>query len=196
MAKTVADQFTETLSTECTKRIYEIVSDNLNGFTDTLRRYSKSKWVHLQHEEVPGFATGVERSLTDQLAVHAGSCGPGNLHLINGLFDCNRSGAPRRPTAAQIPSAEVGTGYFQQTDPKALFQECRHYCELTSTASLGAFKKLKFAATAVAAGIAGFRTEDPSDVQNDGIAAAIAHDGPPLTDAAVIDKSLPCRQPS
>ena len=135
MAKTVADQFAETLAAAGVKRIFGIVGDSLNGLTDSIRRQSKIEWVHARHEEVAAFAAGAEAHLTDELAVCAGSCGPGNLHLINGLFDCHRSRLPVLAIAAQIPSAEIGAGYFQETHPQHLFRECSHYCELISGAN-------------------------------------------------------------
>ena len=131
---TVADQFAETLAAAGVKRIYGIVGDSLNGLTDALRRQGKIEWVHVRHEEVAAFAAGAEAHLTGSLAVCAGSCGPGNLHLINGLFDCHRSRVPVLAIAAQIPSAEIGSGYFQETHPETLFKECSHYCELVSGA--------------------------------------------------------------
>lgn len=134
MAKTIADQFAEILAAAGVKRIYGIVGDSLNGLTDSLRRQGKIEWVHVRHEEVAAFAAGAEAHLTGELAVCAGSCGPGNLHLINGLFDCHRSRAPVLAIAAQIPSAEMGSGYFQETHPESLFNECSHYCELVSGA--------------------------------------------------------------
>jgi pyruvate dehydrogenase (quinone) len=135
MAKTVADQFAETLAAAGVKRIYGIVGDSLNGITDSIRRQSKIEWIHVRHEEVAAFAAGAEAHLTGALAVCAGSCGPGNLHLINGLFDCHRSGVPVLAIAAQIPSAEIGASYFQETHPQDLFRECSHYCELVSGAN-------------------------------------------------------------
>jgi pyruvate dehydrogenase (quinone) len=135
MAKTVADQFAETLAVAGVKRIYGIVGDSLNGLTDALRRQGKIEWVHVRHEEVAAFAAGAEAHLTGELAVCAGSCGPGNLHLINGLFDCHRSRVPVLGIAAQVPSAEIGAGYFQETHPETLFKECSHYCELISGAN-------------------------------------------------------------
>src|ERR1700675_4952203 len=134
MARAVADQFAETLAAAGVKRIYGIVGDSLNGLTDALRRQGKIEWIHVRHEEVAAFAAGAEAHLTGELAVCAGSCGPGNLHLINGLFDCHRSRVPVLGIAAQIPSPEIGSGYFQETHPQALFQECSHYCEFISTA--------------------------------------------------------------
>jgi pyruvate dehydrogenase (quinone) len=135
MAKTVADQFVQTLAAAGVKRIYGIVGDSLNGLTDAIRRQAKIEWVHVRHEEVAAFAAGAEAHLTGELAVCAGSCGPGNLHLINGLFDCHRSRVPVLAIAAQIPSAEIGSGYFQETHPQTLFKECSHYCELVSGAN-------------------------------------------------------------
>src|SRR5271166_721949 len=134
MARSVADQFAETLAAAGVKRIYGIVGDTLNPLTDALRRQGKIEWVHVRHEEVAAFAAGAEAHLTGKLAVCAGSCGPGNLHLINGLFDCHRSRVPVLAIAAQIPSAEIGAGYFQETHPETLFKECSHYCELISGA--------------------------------------------------------------
>src|SRR5258705_9092934 len=135
MAKTVADQFAETLAAAGVKRIYGIVGDSLNGLTDSIRRQGKIEWVHVRHEEVAAFAAGAEAHLTGELAVCAGSCGPGNLHLINGLFDCQESGLPVLAIEAQVPSAELGAGYFQETHPENLFKECSHYCELISGAN-------------------------------------------------------------
>jgi pyruvate dehydrogenase (quinone) len=132
---TVADQFADTLAAVGVKRIYGIVGDSLNGLTDALRRQGKIEWVHVRHEEVAAFAAGAEAHLTGELAVCAGSCGPGNLHLINGLFDCHRSRVPVLAIAAQIPSAEIGAGYFQETHPQTIFKECSHYCELISGAN-------------------------------------------------------------
>ena len=135
MAKSVADQFAETLASAAVKWIYGIVGDSLNGITDAVRRQGKIEWVHVRLEEVAAFAAGAEAHLTGELAVCAGSCGPGNLHLINGLFDCHRSRVPVLGIAAQIPSAEIGAGYFQETHPQELFRECSHYCELISGAN-------------------------------------------------------------
>jgi pyruvate dehydrogenase (quinone) len=133
MAATVADQFAATLAAAGVKRIYGVVGDSLNGLTDALRRQGRIEWIHVRNEEVAAFAAGAEAHLTGALAVCAGSCGPGNLHLINGLFDCHRSRVPVLAIAAHIPSAEIGSGYFQETHPQALFRECSHYSELVST---------------------------------------------------------------
>jgi pyruvate dehydrogenase (quinone) len=134
MARNVGDQFIETLAAAGVKRIYGIVGDSLNGLTDAIRRHGKIEWIHVRNEEVAAFAAGAEAHLTGEIAVCAGSCGPGNLHLINGLFDCHRSRVPVLGIAAHIPSPEIGSGYFQETHPQILFQECSHYCELVSTA--------------------------------------------------------------
>jgi hypothetical protein len=125
MTRTVADQFAETLVAAGVKRIYGIVGDSLNGLTDSIRRQGKIEWVHVRHEEVAAFAAGAEAHLTGELAVCAGSCGPGNMHLINGLFDCHRSRVPILAIAAQIPSSEIGTGYFQETHPEQLSEKAR-----------------------------------------------------------------------
>ena len=132
MAQTVAEQLIATLASAGVRRIYGIAGDSLNAITDAVRREAAIDWLHVRHEEVAAFAAGAEAQLTGRLAVCAGSCGPGNLHLINGLFDCHRSRAPVLAIAAHIPSAEIGSGYFQETHPQNLFRECSHYCELVS----------------------------------------------------------------
>jgi pyruvate dehydrogenase (quinone) len=129
---TVADLMAQTLAIAGVKRIYGVVGDSLNGFTDSLRKQKKIAWMHMRHEEAAAFAAGAEAHLTGELAVCAGSCGPGNLHLINGLFDCQRSRVPVLAIAAHIPSAEIGGSYFQATHPEQLFAECAHYVELVS----------------------------------------------------------------
>jgi pyruvate dehydrogenase (quinone) len=135
MPRTVADQFVDTLAAAGVKRIYGVVGDSLNGLIDAIRRQGKIEWVHVRNEEAGAFAAGAEAHLTGELAVCAGSCGPGNLHLINGLFDCHRSRVPVLGIAAHLPSGEIGSGYFQETHPQNLFQECSHYCELISGAN-------------------------------------------------------------
>jgi pyruvate dehydrogenase (quinone) len=122
----------ESLAQAGVTRIYGVVGDSLNGFTDALRRRKSIEWVHMRHEEGAAFAAGAEAHLTGKLAVCAGSCGPGNLHLINGLFDCHRSGVPVLAIAAHIPSTEIGIDYFQATHPESLFKDCSHYVELVS----------------------------------------------------------------
>src|SRR5437868_9053455 len=135
VTRTVAHQLAEILAAVGVKRVYGIVGDSLNGLTDAIRRHGKIDWVHVRHEEVAAFAAGAEAHLTGDLAVCAGSCGPGSLHLINGLFDCHRSRVPVLAIAAHLPSAEIGSGYFQETHPQTLFKECSHYCELISGAN-------------------------------------------------------------
>ena len=127
------ESLVKTLVETGVKRIYGIVGDSLNGITDAIRREKTIQWIHVRHEEVAAFAAGADAHVTGELAVCAGSCGPGNLHLINGLFDCHRSGLPVLAIAAQIPSSEIGSGYFQETHPESLFKECSYYCQLVST---------------------------------------------------------------
>src|ERR1700728_3808257 len=117
MSRTIAEHLVDTLVNAGVQRIYGIVGDSLNPITDAIRRSGKLQWVHVRHEETAAFAAGAEAQLTGQLAVCAGSCGPGNLHLINGLFDCHRSRTPVLAIAAHIPSTEIGTDYFQATHP-------------------------------------------------------------------------------
>ena len=127
MSMTIAELMTATLEAAGVKRVYGVVGDSLNGFTDALRSRNKIDWIHTRHEEAAAFAAGAEAHLTGELAVCAGSCGPGNLHLINGLFDCHRSRVPVLAIAAHIPSTEIGGNYFQETHPEILFQECSHF---------------------------------------------------------------------
>ena len=131
----VADQFVDLLLAAGVRRVYGIVGDSLNGLTDVIRKRKEIEWIHVRHEEVAAFAAGGEAHITGSIAVCAGSCGPGNLHLINGLFDCHRNRVPVLAIAAHIPSREVGSGYFQETHPQNLFKECSHYCELVASAS-------------------------------------------------------------
>jgi pyruvate dehydrogenase (quinone) len=132
MARKVAEVFIETLVGAGIKRVYGVVGDSLNGLTDVIRKTKGIDWLHVRHEEAAAFAAGAEAHLTGQLAVCAGSCGPGNLHLINGLFDCHRNRVPVLAIAAQIPSHEIGSNYFQETRPDQLFKDCSYYCELVS----------------------------------------------------------------
>ena len=136
MAKRVADIIVDSLIASGVKRIYGVSGDSLNGITDAVREWGKEKisWIHVRHEETAAFAAGAEAHLTGELAVCAGSCGPGNMHLINGLYDCYRSRVPVLAIAAHIPSREIGSLYFQETHPELLFNECSHYCELVSHA--------------------------------------------------------------
>jgi len=130
--KTVADLLVEVLVDAGVRRIYGVSGDSLNGITNSMRARGDVQWVGMRHEETAAFAAGAEAHLTGTLAVCAGSCGPGNLHLINGLYDCHRSRVPVLAIAAQIPSGEIGSGYFQETHPEHLFAQCSHYCELVS----------------------------------------------------------------
>ncbi|QTL03136.1 ubiquinone-dependent pyruvate dehydrogenase [Aquabacter sp. L1I39] len=132
MASTVADLLVSTLHQAGVRRIFGIVGDSLNGLTEALERSGDMDWIHVRHEESAAFAASGAAQVTGELAVCAGSCGPGNLHLINGLFDAQRSRTPVLAIAAHIPSSEVGGGYFQETHPQTLFQECSVYCEMVS----------------------------------------------------------------
>jgi pyruvate dehydrogenase (quinone) len=133
--KTVAQLLIETLVLAGVKQIFGVAGDSLNGITDTIRTRKDITWIPMRHEEVGAFAAGAEAHLTGSLAVCAGSCGPGNLHLINGLYDCHRSRVPVLAIAAHIPSNEIGSNYFQETHPERLFLDCSHYCELVSQAA-------------------------------------------------------------
>src|SRR5260221_13236430 len=128
----IAELTIECLETAGVRRIYGVVGDSLNGITETLRKRKSISWVPVRHEEVAAFAAAGEAAITGELAVCAGSCGPGNLHLINGLFDANRSGLPVLAIAAHIPRLEIGGEYFQETRPQDLFREASVYCELVS----------------------------------------------------------------
>jgi pyruvate dehydrogenase (quinone) len=130
--KKVADLLVEVLADAGVRQIYGVSGDSLNGITDSIRAKKQIQWIHVRHEETAAFAAGAEAHLAERLAVCAGSCGPGNLHLINGLYDCHRSRVPVLAIAAQIPSNEIGSGYFQETHPEQLFAQCSHYCELVS----------------------------------------------------------------
>ncbi|ANI39116.1 pyruvate dehydrogenase [Mycolicibacterium vaccae 95051] len=130
---TVADHVIATLRASGVQRVYGLSGDSLNGFTDALRRSGEISWEHVRHEETAAFAAAADAGLTGQLAVCAGSCGPGNLHLINGLFDAQRSRVPVLAIAAHIPRSEIGSEYFQETHPQELFRECSVYREMVST---------------------------------------------------------------
>ncbi len=132
MARTVADVVVATLRASGVRRVYGLPGDSLNGFTDAIRRDGEISWQHVRHEEAAAFAAAGEATMTGELAVCAASCGPGNLHLINGLFDAQRSRVPVLAIAAHIPRVEIGGEYFQETHPQDLFRECSVYCELVS----------------------------------------------------------------
>lgn len=135
MERTVSDLWAEMLVQAGVRRLYGIIGDSLNPVMEALQRETKLQWVNVRHEESAAFAAGAEALLTGRLAVCCGSCGPGNLHLINGLYNAQRSGAPVLALAAHIPTAHIGTCYFQETDPTQLFRECSVYCEMVSSAA-------------------------------------------------------------
>ncbi|QDA60981.1 ubiquinone-dependent pyruvate dehydrogenase [Hymenobacter jejuensis] len=128
--KTVSEIIVDTLIAAGVKRVYGVVGDSLNGITDVIRAREGIEWIHVRNEEAGAFAAGAEAHVTGSLAVCAGSCGPGNTHLLNGLYDCHRSKVPVLAIAAQIPSVEIGSQYFQETHPELTFKECSDYCEL------------------------------------------------------------------
>ncbi|MGV9193607.1 ubiquinone-dependent pyruvate dehydrogenase [Microbacterium sp. MC2] len=131
----VAEYFVETLTGAGVERIWGLAGDSLNALTDALRRDGRIEWLHMRHEEAAAFAAGADAELTGDLAVVAGSCGPGNLHFINGLFDAHRNRVPVLAIASHIPSSEIGGGYFQETHPQELFRECSVYCEMVGDPS-------------------------------------------------------------
>src|SRR4051794_6847284 len=132
---TIADQLIDTLRQVGVERIYGLVGDSLNPLVDAIRRTEGIEWVHVRNEEAAAFAAAAEAQLTGRLAVCAGSCGPGNTHLLQGLYDAQRTGAPVLALASHIPSEQIGTGFFQETHPERLFVECSYYCELVSQAA-------------------------------------------------------------
>jgi pyruvate dehydrogenase (quinone) len=132
MSQTIADLITATLAEAGIKRIWGVTGDSLNAINDSLRKLGTIEWMHVRHEEAGAFAAGAEAASTGKLAVCAGSCGPGNLHLINGLFDCQRNRVPVLAIASHIPSSEIGLSYFQETHPTELFRECSHFCEMVT----------------------------------------------------------------
>jgi pyruvate dehydrogenase (quinone) len=133
--KSIAEIVVETLIAAEVKRVYGVVGDSLNAILEQIGKHREIEWIHVRHEETAAFAAGAQAHLTGELAVCAGSCGPGNVHLVNGLFDCHRSRVPVLAIAAQIPSDEIGGSYFQETHPDQFFKECSHYSELVSQAS-------------------------------------------------------------
>jgi pyruvate dehydrogenase (quinone) len=135
MNPNIAELIVTTLAAAGVKRIYGVVGDSLNGLTEALSKQTTIEWVPVRHEEVAAFAAGAEAHLTGSLTVCAGSCGPGNMHLINGLYDCHRNRVPVLAIAAQVPSRELGSAYFQETRPDILFKDCSHYCEPISSAA-------------------------------------------------------------
>ena len=137
MARTVADQLIEVLVQAGVRRIYGLVGDSLNPIVDAVRRSGGADeggidWIHVHNEEAGALAASAEAQLTGTIAVCAGSCGPGNTHMIQGLYDAHRSGAPVLALASHIPSTQIGTNYFQETHPTSLFAECSSWVELVS----------------------------------------------------------------
>jgi len=132
MSQSIASFITQTLDQAGIERIWGVTGDSLNGISDSLRKMDKIEWLGTRHEEAAAFAAGAEAHISGKLAVCAGSCGPGNLHLINGLFDCHRNKVPVLAIASHIPSSEIGSQYFQETHPQELFKECSVFCELVS----------------------------------------------------------------
>src|SRR5580692_3504240 len=131
--QTIADYLAKTLAAAGVERIWGVTGDSLNGLAYSLDQLGSIRWMHTRHEEVAAFAAGADAASTGKLAVCAGSCGPGNLHLINGLYDCHRNQQPVLAIAAHIPSTEIGLGYFQETHPTELFKECSHFVELVNS---------------------------------------------------------------
>src|ERR1700761_8776618 len=129
----IARMLVETLAAAGVEQMHGLVGDSANAIANEIRVGKTIRWLHYRHEEAAAFAAGAEAQLTGKLAVCIGSCGPGNMHLINGLYDAHRSYAPVLAIATHIPSTEIGTGYFQETDPKSIFKDCSHYCELISS---------------------------------------------------------------
>src|SRR5580692_1111323 len=130
--RNVADVLVDTLVAAGVNKIYGLAGDSLNGITDSIRTRDNIRWIPFRHEEAAAFAAGADAHLTGDLAVCAGSCGPGNTHLINGLYDCHRNRVPVLAIAAQIPTKEIGSEYFQETKPDHIFKDCSHYCEYIS----------------------------------------------------------------
>ncbi|MFF4902756.1 ubiquinone-dependent pyruvate dehydrogenase [Streptomyces sp. NPDC001068] len=134
---TFADHVVASLKASGVRRLYGLPGDSLNGLTDAIRRDDDVDWVHVRHEESAALAAAAEAGLTGELNVCVGSCGPGNLHLINGLFDAQRSRVPVLAIAAQIPGSEIGSGYFQETRPQELFADCSVYAETVTSPEHG-----------------------------------------------------------
>jgi pyruvate dehydrogenase (quinone) len=135
MAQNIAELFVQTISRAGITRMWGLPGDSLNAVTDAVRRDGTIQWLHMRHEESAAFAAGADAEITGELAVVAGSCGPGNLHFINGLYDAQRSRVPVLAIASHIPSSEIGSGYFQETHPTEIFRECSVYCEMVGEAS-------------------------------------------------------------
>ncbi|APT87601.1 MULTISPECIES: pyruvate dehydrogenase [Corynebacterium] len=137
MARSYAEQLVATLENQGVTKIYGLVGDSLNPIVDAVRR-SSIKWVHVRNEEAAAFAAEADSLTTGKLAVCAASCGPGNTHFVQGLYDANRNGAKVLALASHIPSRQIGSHFFQETHPEALFNECSGYCEMVNSAEQGA----------------------------------------------------------
>ena len=133
MAKNVAEQLVDTLEKAGVKRIYAVTGDSLNEVNEAVRKSGKIKWIHVRHEETGAFAAASEAQLNGELACCAGSSGPGHVHLINGLYDAQRSGAPVLAIASTLPTHEFGTEYFQETNTIKLFEDCSYYNQVATT---------------------------------------------------------------
>lgn len=133
MAKNVAEQLVDTLEKAGVKRIYAVTGDSLNEVNEAVRKNGKIKWIHVRHEETGAYAAAAEAQLNGELACCAGSSGPGHVHLINGLYDAQRSGAPVLAIASILPTHEFGTEYFQETNTIKLFEDCSHYNQVATT---------------------------------------------------------------
>ena len=136
MARNYAEQLVDTLEKQGVERIYGLVGDSLNPIVDAVRR-SSIEWIHVRNEEAAAFAAEADSLTTGKLAVCAASCGPGNTHLIQGLYDAHRNGAKVLALASHIPSRQIGSKFFQETHPEAIFQECSGYCEMVNSAEQG-----------------------------------------------------------
>lgn len=134
MAKNIADQLVETLEKAGVRRIYAVTGDSLNEVNEAVRKNGKLQWIHVRHEETGAYAAAAEAQLTGQLACCAGSSGPGHVHLVNGLYDAQRSGAPVLAIASTIPTRQFGTEYFQETNTIKLFEDCSYYNQVATTA--------------------------------------------------------------
>ncbi|WP_270408219.1 pyruvate dehydrogenase [Brachybacterium paraconglomeratum] len=157
------------------ERIYGVVGDSLNPVVDAVRTTEGIEWVHVRNEEAGAFAAGAEARLTGKLAVCAGSCGPGNTHMIQGLYDAHRDNAPVLAIASHIPSEKIGTGFFQETHPERLFQECSHFCEMVNSGPHGATMLHIAIQTAIAkSGVSVLVL--PGDVADQGVDAPLTRD--------------------
>src|SRR5881275_765232 len=134
MSRTVGGQLIEVLRQAGVERVYGVVGDSLNPIVDAIRRTPGIEWLAVRHEESGAFAAAAEAQLTGRLAVCAGSCGPGNTHLIQGLYDAQRKRVPVLAIASHIPTSGIGTGFFQETHPERLFVDASGYCEMISQA--------------------------------------------------------------